>query len=59
MRLLIYLRNNCLIKCLGENDMKSLNKNSSNLNCIKAAIVASHYPNLIRLDKKNKRLLNE
>lgn len=36
-----------------------LNTNSNNLNCIKAILVAGLYPNVVRIDKINNRLINE
>ena len=59
VKLLSYLRTSGLVKSLGEGDLASLNANSDNLNCLRAILVASFYPNIVRVDKKNRRLLNE
>lgn len=48
-----------LIKCSGKGDLNDLNSNSNSTGCIKAALVAGLYPNILRLDKKNNRLINE
>ena len=36
-----------------------LNTNSTNQACIKAVLVAGFYPNIIRIDKANNRLIHE
>lgn len=54
-----YLRMSNMIKCIGAGDLNDLNSNSDNLSCIKAALVSSLYPNVIRFDKKDNRFKNE
>lgn len=36
-----------------------LNTNSNNLACVNAALIAGLYPNIVRLDNANNRLVNE
>ena len=54
-----YLRKINLIKCSGNGDLSSVNVNSNKMCCIRAALIAGCYPNLIKIDKINNRLLNE
>ncbi len=58
-KLLSYLRTIGFLKCSGDSDLVSLNANSDNLSCVKAVLVTGLYPNVIRIDKKNKMLKNE
>jgi len=44
---------------VGSGDLKNLNQNSNNVNFIKGALVASSYPHLIQIDKKNNILVAE
>ena len=40
-----------------ENDF--YNRNSNKTSCIRAVLAAGFYPNVVRIDKKNNRLINE
>ncbi len=42
-----------------DNDLKEMNLNSDKVVCVKAALTAGCYPHVIRIDKKNHRLLTE
>jgi len=56
---LSYLRRVGLVRCRGPGDLNDLNRNSKRIGSIKAALVAGCYPRLLRIDKKNKRLVGE
>ena len=58
-KIIKYLEKINLIKTEGPQCLSNLNQNSSNTGCIKAALVACCYPKIIRIDKKNNRLVTE
>ena len=58
-KLLNHLRECDFIKFTGPGDIKDLNSDSNNVNLIIAVLAGGLYSNIIRIDRRNKRLINE
>lgn len=58
-QLLGQLRASGFVRAKGSGDIRDLNTNSENWAVVKAALFVGMYPNVIRIDRKNNKMLTK